>query len=243
MVDRRLNDWNINPDPETLKFHQNQQNIVYSSTTHFARFIDDKLKTAKLVVDAGCGMGGPTTYLARNYAHVEFVGIDVSEALIEHAQSWHNLSFMVADLENLGEWSNDIDGVTCIAALSWMENYKTALDQISRKINPQWIAASTLIYEGNIDCRIVVAEYKRPRVSYYNIYALPQLDAFMHERGYARTKLEKFEIDIDLEKPANPDLMGTYTLQVASGGRIQCSGPLVLPWHFLMYERADDNTD
>lgn len=104
------------------------------------------------------------------------------------------------------------------------------------------MAFSTLIYEGNIDCRIVVSEPTRPRESYYNIFGLPTLTAAMAHEGYNIVKYQPFNIDIDLPKNNSPDFMCTYTINTESGSRLQCSGPLHLPWGFVMFERRHDKS-
>jgi len=233
----RLNDWNLRPDPVTLDYHLRQQREPKRSTVHFEQFCAARLKTSNLVVDAGCGAGGPTAYLATAHPHCNFLGIDESEALIAAAPAAENLRFAVADLHELDAVAG-VDGVTLIQVLSWLEDYQAPLAQVCASLQPDWIAFSTLIYEGNIDCQIVVSEIFRPRRSFYNIYALPRINAFMQEDcGYRLVAAEPFVIDIDLEKPADPDLMGTYTVKLQSGSRLQCSGPLQLPWHFVMYEK------
>jgi SAM-dependent methyltransferase len=246
MADSRMN-WNIHPDPVTLDYHLKQQNEPYRSTVYFSAFCREWLESSKFVVDAGCGAGGPTAYLAKTYQNCRFLGIDQSEELIRHARPSHNLDFGVADLEDLSPIIG-ADGVVLIQTLSWMEDYQAPLSQVASRINPDWIAFSTLVYEGNIDCQIVVRELFRARTAFYNIYALPRMHVFMKQTwNYDLVKAEPFVIDIDLEKPADPDLMGTYTLQLKSGGRLQCSGPLHLPWYFVMYQknsgRGNDDTD
>jgi SAM-dependent methyltransferase len=237
MADHGLNDWNIHPDQQTLDYHLKQYDEPKRSTVHFARFCDDRLKSSNLVVDAGCGAGGPTAYLAKNYPQCDFLGIDVSNELIARAQIADNLHFAVADLERLDPIM-DVDGVVLFQVLSWLEDYCVPLAQITHRLKPRWLAFSTLLYDGNIDCRITVNEVFRPRWSFYNIYSLPRLNVWMQETcGYRLAKAEPFAIDIDLEKPADPDIMGTYTLNLKSGGRLQCSGPLHLPWWFALYER------
>jgi SAM-dependent methyltransferase len=192
-----------------------------------------------LVYDLGCGAGGPTAYLAKSFPNCDFLGLDISEQLISHAlvHKRDNLSFMFADLENLVS-AEDVDGVVLLQVLSWLEDYCVPLAMVINRLKPRWLAFSTLLYDGNIDCRITVNEVFRPRWSFHNIYSLPRLNVWMKETcGYRLAKAEPFAIDIDLPKPADPDVMGTYTLELKSGGRLQCSGPLHLPWYFALYER------
>ena len=227
-------------DRDTLDYNARQWREPYRSTIAFSRFIADRMESAQKVVDAGCGGGGPTWYLANRFPHCRFCGLDVSEPMIWEASGRpdlpSNLAYEADSLTNL-RIRFDIDGVTLIQVLSWLPGYELALHQIATRLRPKWIAFSTLMYEHNIDCRIVVAEHERPRQSYYNVYGLPRMKAFMHGEGYNLTGFEEFKIDQDLPKPQDRNIMGTYTLDCGET-RLQCSGPLLLPWHFVMFERV-----
>jgi SAM-dependent methyltransferase len=235
-----LNDWNINPDPETLNYHLKQWNEPYRSTVHFANFISDRIEIASHVVDLACGGGGPTWYLADRFPGCRFLGLDESSELIAHARKARNLDFEIDDATNL-RVRFGIDGVVMMQALHCLPAPQQALHQIATRIRPEWIAFSTLIYEGNINCKIVVSEPDRPRESYYNIYGLPGLIAVMAHEGYSISRYKPFKIDVDIPKPNNPDQMGTYTLTTEAGSRLQCSGPLVLPWGFALFARKHDH--
>lgn len=225
-----LNAWNEQPDKVTLAYHENQKAEPYRSTVHFAEFIRGNMAGAEQVIDAGCGAGGPTNYLAQTFPSTQFTGIDVSRDLIERAEPSHNLDFEVESLEAL-KVRFDVDGVTLLQVLSWMPNYEQPLHQIATRIRPKWIAFSTLIYPGDIDAKIVVTEHRRPRQSYYNVYGMPGMIRFMAKERYRLVKAQQFEIDVKLP-PVDPNLMGTWT---AHG--LQFSGPLILPWAFVMFER------
>ena len=225
-------------DRDTLDYHNKQWQNPYRSTIAFAKFIEAKAKDSKKIVDAGCGGGGPTWYLANRFPDCRFTGIDVSETLIWEASGKTlpaNLHYEADTLQSL-RIRFDVDGVTLIQVLSWLPGYELALHQIATRLRPKWIAFSTLMYDHNIDCKIVVCEHDRPRQSYYNIYGLPRMAAFMTNEGYKLTRFEPFHIDQDLPRPADPNIMGSYTLNVGET-RLLCSGPLLLPWHFAMFER------
>lgn len=241
MAGSSLNEWNIKPDAETLNYHLRQWNEPYRSTVHFADFIQDRIETSAYVVDLACGSGAPTWYLADRFLHCRFLGLDSSEELIAHARKARNLDFEVDSAENL-RVRFGVDGVLLLQALHTMPAPQLPLHQVASRIRPEWIAFSTLIYEGNINCQIIVSEPERPRQSYYNIYGWPGLVAIMLAEGYVPVKYKPFKIDVDLPKPNNPDLMGTYTLKTNGGSRLQCSGPLVLPWGFCLFERRHDHS-
>lgn len=68
--------------------------------------------------------------------------------------------------------------------------------------------------------------------AYYNIYSLQRTHRRLEELGFAQARWEKFELDIDLPRPANGS-MGTYTKTTKEGERLQISGPLLMPWYFV----------
>jgi trans-aconitate methyltransferase len=237
----RLNEWNITPDAATLEYHTRQHTQPNRSTVHFSEFIRGSMANVGLCVDAGCGAGGPTNYLAACFPTAKFVGIDQSQALIDHAEAWQgrasNTEFKQMSLENI-EPIFGVDAVVMLQVLSWMPEYVTPLHQIRVRLHPKWIAFSALLYAGDIDCEIVVTEHQRPRKSFHNIYGVARLAAFMLGEGYALSKLEKFNIDIDLPEPTSPHFMQTYT---AGSSRVMFSGPLHLPWGFALFERVTAN--
>jgi SAM-dependent methyltransferase len=243
MAQGSLNAHNVKPDSVTLNYHLNQWNEPYRSTVHFCDFIADELAQSRRVVDLGCGAGGPTRYLADRYPEVSFIGLDVSPDLITHALKLEipNLAFEDDNAESL-KVRFGIDGVVMMQTLHTMPDPALPLHQVATRIRPSWVALSTLIYDGNINCQIVVSEPMIERMQYYNVFGLPGLTHGMQVEGYRLAKYREFKIDADLPKPANPDVMGTYTIKTETG-RLQCSGPLLLPWGFVLFERTHANAD
>lgn len=233
-----LNEWNINPDPETLAYHARQKD-TNGSHVAFGDFIAPFMEGSSRVIDAGCGAGYPTNYLAGRFAPVRFIGLDQSETLIASAKiNCPNVqNFYVDDLTNLSIKYHRIDGVVSLQTFSWMPDIGTPLEQICINIFPHWIAFSSLFYEGEISCQIVVSEPTRPRKSYYNVYSIPDVERMLATYGYRMTDCMPFNIDVDLPQPPNPDIMKTYTVSTAAR-RLQISGPLMLPWYFLAFERT-----
>ena len=174
MAPSRLNAWNENPDPATLEYHERQWRNPYGSTRAFCEFIRPRVAAHSRILDVGCGGGAATGYIAQSYPHTLFEGVDCSEFLIRLAKKHDlpNLSFDIADVEKLPHLNN-VDGVISLQTLHILPAYEPAIEQIVNKIHPRWMAFSTLMWEGDIDCKIVVSEHKRPRESYSNVYGLP----------------------------------------------------------------------
>jgi trans-aconitate methyltransferase len=223
-------------DSETLAYHRRQWERPYESTVAFADFIGPWAAASNSIVDIGCGTGANTVYLAK-WFRARFVGIDSSRELIDEARNHPTgVTFEVGDAYRLTERFG-VDGVISLQAFSWMPEIEGPLGQICSKIKPRWIAFSSLFYEGDISCHIVVDEPRRPRQSYYNIYSIPRTVACMKMHGYKAARIKPYEIDVDLPKPDNPDLMKTWTLPDEDGRRLQISGPLLLPWYFMCFEK------
>ncbi len=232
-----LNEWNISPDPETLAYHNRHSDR--HSTVEFSKFIAPYMLDSKRVFDLGCGAGGPTEYMAEVFSPTKLFGIDQSEALIALAKQNNKKvdKFYVDDISNLSIQYHRIDGVVSLQTFSWMPDIETPLRQICTKIKPRWMAFSSLFYYGDISTQCIVDEPQRPRKSYYNVYSILRTAAFLNDYGYKLSACKRFDIDVDLPTPANPDLMKTYTVPVKDGPRLQISGPVLLPWYFLAFEK------
>ena len=225
---------------ERKDYHLRQWQEPYRSTVHFCEFARHHFDRSRIVFDVACGAGGATHYLAECFPEVHFVGIDLDRELIKLAKPLPNLEFVVGDLYDLEE-TDHIDGVVMQQSLHTLLDPIFALKKILKSLKPKWFAASTLIYEGRIDCRIEVSEPTIGRFQNYNIIGLPLLSEAIAET-YELADYQPFEIDKDLPKPKNPNIMGTYTLKTKNS-RLQCSGPLILPWGFVMFERKHDHAD
>lgn len=235
-MDRSLNEWNERPDAETLAYHARQYDEPYRSTVEFGLFAKDWMYKSKRIIDIGCGTAAASNYLAGMFEKTDFMGADVSENLLAIARKnkWlPNLFFSEFDVLNIEDKYTEIDGVISLQTLHVLPEYETAITQICTKINPRWMAFSTLLYDGGISCKIIVSEPNRPRESYYNIYSLPQMTRYLSTYGYKLTKSQPFIMDRKMPRPSNPDIMQTWTY-----GDKQISGPLWLPWWFVMYERG-----
>ena len=106
------------------------------------------------------------------------------------------------------------------------------------QLDPTWIGITSLFFDGDVSCRIEVQDDATPtsempyRSSFYNVYAIPQIKQLLEHRGY-HFACTPFEIDIDLPKPASNG-MGTYTVRLEDGKRLQISGPLLMNWYFVL---------
>jgi ubiquinone/menaquinone biosynthesis C-methylase UbiE len=199
------------------------------------------------ILDIGAGAGAATYYLAHRNLQADFIGIDYSNEIIDIAKKTSrefnltNLSFETGDWFNLDKKWAGVGGVISLQTLSWLPEMKNPMTQIFEVIKPDWIGLTSLFYEGDISCRIEVFENIRSRKSFYNVYSLKELNRLAFEYGYEIVKSNRFDIEIDIPKPTNIDLMGTFTEKIGGSSdyrRLQISGPLLMNWFFVLIKKT-----
>ncbi len=243
---QRTDEW-VNFDEYQLAYHTKQWETPKESTRAFEAFVQGSLKSAKNVLDLGAGTAAATGYLAERHPSVSFTAADYVNDYLEIGKAIslkreiRNMRFRNVDWFNL-DATDEFDAVISLQTLSWLPESGEPMRQIFEKIHPKWIALSSLFYEGDISCTIEVNEHSRDKKYFYNIYALPEMKRICSTYGYVVKDARRFEIAIDIEKPVNQDLMGTYTRKVVSDDdgcieRLQISGPILMPWYMLLIER------
>ncbi len=233
-------------DPLSMEYHTKQWYEPKESTKAFSNFFSKELTNSKSVLDLGSGAGAATYYLASRNLKTNFIGLDQSTELVDFANEYSknfdlkNLTFGSGNWFNLDEKWGQVDGVISLQTLSWLPEMRVPMIQIFDVIKPDWIGLSSLFYEGDISCRIEVFEHARRRKTFYNVYSLKELNRLADQHQYEIFKFDRFDINIDLPKPKNLDLMGTFTEKVEGNSdyqRLQISGPLLMNWYFVLIKK------
>lgn len=230
-------------DQMSMDYHMKQWCHPKESTKAFSKYFRNDFLKSSSIIDIGAGAGAATFFLANQFPEVNFTGIDYSDELVTNARealiesNLGNLTFESGDWFNLDKkYEGGVDGVISLQTLSWLPEMETPMTQIFTVIRPKWIGLSSLFYEGDISCRIEVDEHTRERKTFYNVYSIKKLNRLAKEHGYEVLMADRFDIGIDILKPVNVDLMGTYTEKVQRGEdhqRLQISGPLLMNWYFV----------
>lgn len=197
------------------------------------------------VADVGAGMGQTLAYMARRFPNVRFTGIELNPRHVERGHHMlqrlglANMTLVEGDLFNLdSSHRHRYDGIICLQTLSWLPEFQTPLQRMM-ELGPRWIALTSLFFDGPVNTRIEIQDYSRPgtakpyREEFTNVYSLPLIRQYMAEQGFDEFHYEPFHIDIDLPKPSSSG-MGTYTVKLDTGQRLQMSGPLVMNWYFVL---------
>jgi SAM-dependent methyltransferase len=235
----------------TDDYHETQWENTYNSTIKFCAWLESLQilnlgdPNVKMILDVGAGAGANLYYMAQRYTNYLFKGIDLNANLITLGNKKlqenlvKNASLDEGDLYKIPiDYRNNFDGIVMFQTLSWLPEYKKPIKKMV-SLNPKWIALTSLFYDGEVNCKIETQDYTRPlnnypyKEAFYNIYAIRLVKELFEEYGYRKFIYVPFEIDIDIPKPSHSG-MGTYTEKLQNGKRIQISGPLLMPWYFIL---------
>jgi trans-aconitate methyltransferase len=215
-----------------VTYHARQYQTPYRSTVALHAWLKslDCFRERERIVDICCGMGGPMAYFAAQEPHCSFFGIDRDADLVAKADLPENARIEQGDLYELENYRGKFDGILNLQTLSWLPDVEKPLCALC-ELTPKWIALTSLFYDGPLNTIIQVTESDSGKTHNYNVYSIPLVRNILASYGFTEFISTQFEIDVDL--PPTTNLMGTYTEKLADGRRLQFSGPLLMPWHFV----------
>lgn len=222
-----------------------QINKVYQSTKSFEKFlIKNKVlnKYTKSVLDAGCGFGSQIQYFSKQYPKIKFTGWDYLKKKINRAKKLNknaNNKFYVQDLLNIKR-KDSFDLAFSIHTFCCFKNIDEVLKSFT-KVNSKWIAINSLFYDGPLDVLIHIRDRTNKGIKDdnpdgdFNIHSLEQTKKAFLKGGYKLTKMEKFFPSKAIIKPHKK--RGSYTVKTEFSNHTVFSGPVHLPWYFLLAKK------
>lgn len=232
-------------EENNLEWYIRQFREPYRITVAFEKFLAVNTDLDhKKILDIGCGPGSGTSYFAQKHLSSSFTGIDINTKLFDLYQGTSgNIQFQYGDVFNLDHTlTNQFDGIISLQTLSWLPEYRGPIEQMC-KLNPDWIAFSSLFYEGSINYTISLENYGKPTKEsdfsqvYYNIYSVPKITELFADYGYGNVKYAPFEIDIDISRPDHKNL-GYYTVNTTDGKRLAFNTCLYQPEGFFFASKG-----
>ena len=141
------------------------------------------------VLDVGCGTGWASRIIARMVPKGEVVGIDFAEGMVQKAKqltpkdkaySYENLSFKIADVEDIPYPDNYFDGAICIESFSWYPNPMAALREMKRVLKPGGRLYVADIADSRL-LRLILKVWKlfTPGLDKWNVYSESQFKDFL----------------------------------------------------------------
>ncbi|KKU07747.1 MAG: hypothetical protein UX10_C0006G0018 [Candidatus Magasanikbacteria bacterium GW2011_GWA2_45_39] len=193
------------------------------------------------ILDAGCGNGNLLHLLGEISPQSTFLGVDQTYFLIAEAKKLYgqekNICFEVGDVENIPvQHHKAFDVAVSRATISWIPYYESFMKALVESAK-KYIFVSSLFYEGDIDFITQVREFQKEGgrngfSEYRNVYSLPRFKEYLFSLGAKNIEVYDFEIGIDI--PKGPiDILGTYTVKMENGKRIQISGAVLMNWKWI----------
>ena len=231
--------------PEEIAYHLRQYDEIYRSTYHAIRFLKEKAGWQEgmsgTAVDLGGGAGANVFWLSKEFPNMKFTVLDKNPSLIELASQKNrdndNISCLAGDFFDIpsDHAPHSFDYVLSFQTVSWLPTYHEHLDAAFH-LTRKGVFLSSLFCDGNLEYSIKVKDHTLDKEAFYNIYSLERFADYA--RGIAEDPCEcisePFNIDIDLPRPESMKLQ-TYTVASVEGRRLQFSGCLFLPWHFVYF--------
>ena len=141
------------------------------------------------VLDVGCGTGWASRIVARIVPNGEVVGIDLAEGMVEKARQLTskgkahdsgNLSFNIADVENIPYPDGHFDCIICVESFSWYPNPGIALREMKRVLKAGGKLYVADVADGRL-VRLMLRVWKRfmPGLDKWNIYSENEFKDFL----------------------------------------------------------------
>ena len=229
---------------ETLQYKK-----TYQSTLAFESFLKKKINDTSMIIDIGCGQGGTLSYYCRKYNKLKFIGLDYRNYNVKISRylskkyKIKNVEFFQVDLlkrnfkkklKNL-KIKNPI-GIISEKTFCTFKKLDLVLDNLI-SLKPEFIAINSLFYEGDMDVytHITGKQNENNVDGDFNIHSLQKLKKYLKKFKYRITKVNDFFPEKKII--SNRLKRGTYTLETEMSKRTMFSGPVYLPWKFVMIEK------
>ena len=207
-----------------------QLHNTYQSTISFYNFLkkNNVFSNPQLnLLDAGCGIGANILYYSKKLPKAKFVGIDYLKERIKYAK----------------KINKNVDVITCVHTLCCFKKIDIPLKYMFR-LKPNWIAINSLFYDGPLDVLIHIRDHdsniKDNNVnSDFNIFSLSNLRNILKKSKYKIYKSQPFFPYKKITKPAKGK-RGSYTIKTEINQKTTFSGPVYLPWYFVLLKKKRD---
>ena len=144
-------------------------------------------------------------------------------------------NFHQASIYELPLQNNMFDLVICLQTISWIEDPRNALKELIRICKPNGTIIVSFLCNINhdVDLYTTIIDHTRSRAGSkmtYNTFCAKTIGGWLADLVFSHT-IHPFSIDIDLPNPRRG--VGTYTIPMKDGNRIEISAGYLMNWGFL----------
>ena len=192
---------------ETLSIHyglyekhiKTRKEAMYNMNDYVAKLLGLKKNKKMKILDAGCGVGGTSTYLAKKYPNVNFTGITIAPEQVKLAEYFsnergaHNTKFMLKSYLNTDFPDNSFDGIFALESSSYALNHNEFVDEMFRILKPggRLVVVDSYIRVDSFSSLLqkVYDEFCLG-FGYANLPNLKKYQAYIKEKGFKQIKIE-----------------------------------------------------
>ena len=230
-------------DAEIVQFDK-----PYQSTIVFHKLLT-KLnllnKNTKSIIDIGKGIGSNLHFFSSKNKDISFLGIDYQASRLRMAEKRNTnpkIKFKLLNiLKSVKLLQNKFDGLICIHALCCFKELDVVIKNFC-KIKPKWIAINSLFFDGNLDVLIHIRDNQNKRLrdknpdGDFNIFSLSKVEKIFRKNGYKIISKDPYFPKKKIKK-LESGKNGSYTIKTEIHRRTTFSGPVYLPWHFVVAKK------
>tara|TARA_B110000503_G_C7147564_1_gene413666 strand:- start:484 stop:1233 length:750 start_codon:yes stop_codon:yes gene_type:complete len=219
----------------------------YNSTVDFYKFLS-KLnlfnKNIKNIIDIGTGIGSNLQYFSKQQKKINFLGTDYQSSRIDTAKKLNKnpkIKFQRLNiLKSVETLKNKFEGLTCIHTICCFKKIEKVITNMC-KINPKWIAINSLFFDGDLDVLIHIRDHSNqikdsnPNGD-FNIFSLSRTEDIFKKNGYEIVAKKPFFSKKKI-KQTEKGKRGSYTMKTEIHNHTTFSGPVHLPWYFVIAKK------
>lgn len=115
---------------------------ILNMNEYIGNILDLKNQKNGKILDAGCGIGGTSLYLAKKYPKIEFIGISIGRKQIDFANNFakdnkiSNVKFIYRDYLNTNFPDNTFNGIFALESASYALDHKKFINEMKRILKP-----------------------------------------------------------------------------------------------------------
>jgi SAM-dependent methyltransferase len=232
------------------EYYRMQLDNIYEDTKFFFHLLKNKnlLDGIDSVLDIGCGGGSKTIHFAQHFPNLAVTGMDYQKPMITLAKKLadqtcvHNISFKTLDWFNIPtEVKNTFDLIFSFHAFCCFKHPEEPLQKII-DLQPKCIIIKSLFFDAPLDVLIHIRDEKHgvqdsDHDGDFNIFSMQKIKSILIKNGYTKVNFIPFNLDYQVNKPADGG-RGSYTRHLDDEQYATFSGPVYLPWHFLVASKA-----
>ncbi len=225
-----------------------QYEKVYQSTTEFKKFLlKNKAinKKTKNILDMGCGYGAQINYFSKIFPNIDFTGWDYSQKAIDFANKNNPKKSNFFEVKDIYKIKKKKSFFNLIFSIHTFCVFKKINEPIKRlcSLRPDYIAINSLFYDGQLDVLIHIRDLNNKSIkdsnpdADFNIHSLQNTKLIFKTYGYKIEKIKKFFPKKKIKKSG--DGRGSYTINTSFGKNSIFSGPVYLPWYFILAKKIN----